>query len=192
MPTVGRISIGVSDVPRYVAFLRAINVGGRTVRMEQLRTEFAAMGFADVETFIASGNVIFRTRSGDAAALERRIEKHLQASLGYPVGAFLRSIPELHEIAQHQPFNVLEGSADKISVYVILLAERLSAAAERKLLTYRSDTDDFAVKGREIYWQCRGSLLDSPFSGTRLEGTAGAATMRNRNTIVRLAKKYPI
>ena len=63
---------------RYVAFLRAINVGGHTVRMEALRREFESLGATNVETFIASGNVIFDTARRNAAALERAIEEHLQ------------------------------------------------------------------------------------------------------------------
>jgi uncharacterized protein (DUF1697 family) len=177
---------------RYVAFLRAINVGGHTVRMEQLRTLFAAMGFADVETFIASGNVIFRTKTTDVAALERRIADKLEKALGYSVGVFLRSVSELHEIVNYQPFTIETDAADKIGVYVILMAEGMSAVAKRALFACRSATDDFAVKGREIYWLCRGSMLESPFAKNGWERSAGArATMRNRNTMVRLAKKYP-
>ena len=68
------------EVTRYVAFLRAINVGGHTVKMERLRELFAELGLANVETFIASGNVIFDAPSGDAGALERQIEQHLHAA----------------------------------------------------------------------------------------------------------------
>jgi uncharacterized protein (DUF1697 family) len=162
--------------------------------MEQLRTLFVAMGFSDVETFIASGNVIFRTnKSADVAALEREIEARLEKALGYPVGVFLRSIREVHAIADYQPFTVEDDPTEKISIYVILLAERPSAPAKRAVFAYRSATDDFAIRGREIYWLCRKSMLDSPFATSRVESNGGnRATMRNRNTMLRLAKKYPI
>ena len=68
-----------AGAPRYVAFLRAINVGGHTVKMDALRAHLAALGFADVQTFIASGNVLF-TAPGDPAALEAQIEAHLAAT----------------------------------------------------------------------------------------------------------------
>ena len=68
---------------RYVAFLRAINVGGHVVKMDRLRRIFESMRFRNVETFIASGNVIFEA-AGNADVLERRIEK------GLAVGAGLR------------------------------------------------------------------------------------------------------
>ena len=49
-------------MPRYITFLRAINVGGHTVKMDRLREIFESLGFANVETFIASGNVVFERR----------------------------------------------------------------------------------------------------------------------------------
>jgi len=77
-------------MPKYVAFLRAINVGGHTVKMDHLRGLFEALSFSNVETFIASGNVIFDTKSKDQQTLERKIEKHLRETLGYAVTTFDR------------------------------------------------------------------------------------------------------
>jgi uncharacterized protein (DUF1697 family) len=68
-------------MPRYIAFLRAINVGGHTVKMDVLRQHFAALGFSNVETFIASGNVVFETTAKNTRTLEQKIEKHLRAAL---------------------------------------------------------------------------------------------------------------
>jgi uncharacterized protein (DUF1697 family) len=179
---------------RYVAFLRAINVGGHVVRMEQLRQLFAAMGFSDVETFIASGNVIFRTKAADAAALERQIEMKLGKALGYPVGVFLRTIEEVHAIAAHRPFDVGEGGegAAKVTVYVILLKAPPTSAERKQVLAFSSEADGFAFKDREIYWCRRGSMLESAFSTAKVEKNAPPTTMRNRNTMVRLAAKYKI
>src|SRR6267143_6677915 len=91
-------------MPKYAALLRAINVGGHTVKMEHLRSLFAAIGFSNVETFIASGNVIFDSPSKDGPALERKIEKHLQATLGYEVKTFVRTVSEMAAVANYKPF----------------------------------------------------------------------------------------
>src|SRR5512141_1995213 len=99
-------------MPKYVAFLRAINVGSHTVKMDQLRSLFEALKFANVETFIASGNVIFDVKTTNTQSLERKIEKHLEQSLGYEVVTFVRSIPELQEIANYRPFSTRELSAE--------------------------------------------------------------------------------
>ena len=91
-------------MPRYIAFLRAINVGGHTVKMDRLRQHFESLGFANVETFIASGNVVFETTAMDTAALETRIAAALHAALGYEVATFIRTEAELSGIAEYQPF----------------------------------------------------------------------------------------
>ena len=78
-------------MPRCVAFLRAINVGGRTVKMDYLRSLFEDLGFADVETFIASGNVVFESKSKGVEALAKKIESRLGGALGYEVATFLRT-----------------------------------------------------------------------------------------------------
>src|SRR5207249_2963529 len=92
-----------SRMPKYVALLRAINVGGHTVKMDYLRTLFEAIGLSNVETFIASGNVIFDSGSKDTRALERKIEKHLQETLGYEVKTFVRGVAELAVVANYKP-----------------------------------------------------------------------------------------
>jgi hypothetical protein len=91
-------------VPRHIAFLRAINVGGRIVKMDRLRALFSDMGFTGVETFIASGNVIFESRAG-AAALEKRIQQQLERALGYAVVTFVRSPAEVARVARLEPFS---------------------------------------------------------------------------------------
>ncbi len=105
---------------RYAAFLRAINVGGHTVRMEQLRKLFEGLGLGSVETFIASGNVIFESAVG-RAALETQIEGALEAALGYPVGTFLRTIPEVAAAARLPPFS---SAAEEGTTYVGFLKKR--------------------------------------------------------------------
>ncbi len=73
---------------RYVAFLRAINVGGHTVKMDYLRQVFESFGLSGVETFIASGNVVFEAPTADARALDEQIGQGLREALGYDVATF--------------------------------------------------------------------------------------------------------
>lgn len=70
-------------MPKLIAFLRAINVGGRNVKMAALRGLFEEIGLTDVETLIASGNVIFSSRFRNTISLQQKIEDHLQKSLGW-------------------------------------------------------------------------------------------------------------
>jgi uncharacterized protein (DUF1697 family) len=178
-------------MPKYVAFLRAINVGGHTVKMDHLRSLFEGIGFANVETFIASGNVIFDSKSRNTTSLEQKIEKHLRKILGYEVRTFIRATSELAEVADYEPFSKAELNAPGNSLYVGFLADMPSNEAKKKVLSLSGPTDDFAVHGRELYWLIRTSFSETVVSGALLEKTLGLpATFRNVNTVRRLAAKY--
>src|SRR5688500_10294347 len=107
---------------RYVAFLRGINVGGHTVKMDALKQAFEALGFENVSTFIASGNVIFETSAKNAAALETKIEKALHKDLGYEAATFLRTEAEIARIAEHDAFPE-EQSKEGDTRYVTFLRD---------------------------------------------------------------------
>jgi uncharacterized protein (DUF1697 family) len=176
---------------RYVAFLRAINVGGRTVKMDQLRKLFEEMGLENVETFIASGNVIFRSPL-PVADLTSRIDDHLHASLAYQAEAFVRTTAELAEIAGHQPFAESEFSDNGATLHIVFLPGVPDASAHRAVMQLRSPKDDFDIRGREVYWLIRGKMTDSMLKGPELGKALGmATTVRNANTIRRLVAKYP-
>jgi uncharacterized protein (DUF1697 family) len=180
----------LSPAQRSIAFLRAINVGGHTVKMDRLRTLFSELGFANVATYIASGNVIFEMPKTSTHTLEAQIEQHLQHALGYEVITFVRTVAELAAIAAHTPFPL---TSEKIhGQYVAFLKVPLSAETEAKLLALNSETDEFHVHGCELYWLCRIRLSDSPlFSGTLLTKTVGMPmTLRNITTVKKLAAKY--
>jgi uncharacterized protein (DUF1697 family) len=177
-------------MPRLVAFLRAINVGGHTVTMQVLRELFEDLGFKGVETFIASGNVIFVSQSTNVKTLQKKIESHLRASLGYEVRTFIRTDAEVAEIARYKPFP--ESAVQSAATFcVAFLAEPLDAAAAKALMALRSDVDDFHVNGRELYWISKNRQGESTFSNARLEKILRAgATFRGVKTVVKLAAKY--
>jgi uncharacterized protein (DUF1697 family) len=159
--------------------------------MDQLRGLFAALGFRNVETFIASGNVIFDSPAKNTGTLEKKIEKLLREQLGYEVATFIRSTTELADIAAHKPFADSELNADGNVLYIGFMAVAPSDAAKEKLLASATKTDEFQLSGRELFWLLRTSFSDSEFSGARLEKTLGLpATLRNSTTVRKLAAKY--
>jgi uncharacterized protein (DUF1697 family) len=175
----------------HVAFLRAINVGGHTVKMDQLRELFFSMGFDHVETFIASGNVIFEALLEDSKSLEKKIETNLRAALGYDVATFVRSIAEVADISTFKPFPDEEMNTAGNTIYIAFLADEPGEQAAQKLQVYTSAFDEFHVHGREVYWLCRKRMSESDFSGALLEKTLGMlATLRNSNTLNKIAAKY--
>lgn len=179
-------------MPRYVAFLRAINVGGHTVKMDHLRELFESLGFNNVATFIASGNVIFETRSTKVPALEQKIAAHLRGALGYDVATFLRTTPELAAVADYTPFPTIDHVAEGFALNVGFLHATPSAEAQKALSAFTTDVDEFHVHDREVYWLCRTKISDSTFNGGKLEKALGMpSTMRNVNTVAKLAAKYP-
>jgi uncharacterized protein (DUF1697 family) len=178
-------------MPRYVSFLRGINLGGRRVTMDRLRELFEALKFSGVSTFIASGNVIFDTPAADAAALEARIERHLERSLGYEVATFLRSLPELMAVAAHRPFDDSELQAAPHALHVTFLKAPIGPESEQALLALQTDTDLFRVHGREVYWLCRGSVARPSFSPSKFDRALGTpGTARNATTVRKLTEKY--
>ena len=177
---------------RYIAFLRAINVGGHVVKMDELRGYFEALGFSNVETFIASGNVIFETKSRGLPALQNKIEAHLHESLGYEVLTFLRSDAEVAAIASYRAFSPAAAKAATV-ISVGFLREPLSVDATKLLMTFRTEVDDFHVNGREVYWLCRIRTSESAFFNVPFEKRMNArATFRNMNTVTKIAAKYPV
>ena len=175
---------------RYFALLRGINVGGHRVKMDRLRELVEVLGFEQVETFIASGNVIFSSTSRDVHAMEERIARQLQEALGYEVPTHIRSQSELESIAT---FESSEPAPTDQSVYVIFLPEAAGVELRRSLDNLSTDTDRFEFAGREAYWLIRGKLSESPLFGKDLTKLAGGmpTTTRNMNTIRRLVAKYP-
>lgn len=158
--------------------------------MQRLRELFESLDFSRVETFIASGNVIFETRAKNVAALEMRIENSLREALGYEVATFIRTDAELEAIASYRPFpqSALESA---VTLNIAFLAERLDEESKRKLMSLRSDIDDFHVHEREVYWLCRRKQSESTFSNAVLEKTLGRrSTLRGANTVKKMAAKY--
>ena len=176
---------------RLIAFLRAINVGGHNVKMDHLRGLFESLGFSNVETFIASGNVIFDPPGEDPPTIEKKIESHLGASLGYEVATFIRSTTELADIVSFRPFSARDLDSESNSLYIAFLPASPDDEARERLLARRTEIDDFRVRGREAYWLCR-EVERIRLLGRAFEKTLGMpATMRNANTINRLVAKYP-
>ena len=173
---------------RCVAFLRAINVGGHVVKMDRLRGLFEALKLRNVETMIASGNVLFDAPASiTPEALEQRIEQHLKKSLGYDVATFLRSPSEIAAIVRHEPF---APDTSPHSIYVAFLKTTPGPDAQRRLLGFNSDSNELSATGREVYWKIRTSVADSTFSGATLEKTLGMpATLRNITTVRKLGVK---
>jgi uncharacterized protein (DUF1697 family) len=178
---------------RYVALLRGINVGGHRIKMDELRALFEEMGLDGVETFIASGNVIFETGAGDPRTLAGRIETHLHKALGYEVATFLRTPGELSEVVAAAPSAASNAPGSETSVYVVFLPNPADSRMQARFHELGSEMDTFFFGGREVYWRIAGKLSESPLFRSGLAKATGdvPSTTRNLTTLRKLADKYP-
>ena len=177
-------------MPRYVALLRAINVGGRNVKMAELCRLFEQARLTDVRSVIASGNVLFTSRAGDATVLETRIEAALRKGLGYDVATFVRTGEELDSVVEHDPFDARDPVLESDTVHVLFMREPISPERAERIVALGTDYDDLHVFGREVFWRTRGRSSDSkikPGAFARAFGDPGTA--RNITTVRKLAAK---
>ena len=148
---------------------------------------FEALSFTNVSTFIASGNVLFDTPAHAATGLERKIERHLEQSLGFEVATFLRTPRELTEVVSCAafPVSVVE---DAHALWIAFLKAPLNTEARDRVIALACATDDFRIQGREVHWLRRATSSEAIVTGSMLERAAGAPmTARNITTVRKLA-----
>ena len=172
---------------KYIAFLRAINVGGTSlIKMTELKKMFESFGLQNVQTYIQSGNVIFESNEDDAAALEDEIERQLEKARGKKIQLFVRTMQQVHVMLKTCPFH---PKAEE-TAYIIILDKKPGKKYVEALLAFRNPIDDFAVKGKEGY-HLRRSREKSIFSNRSVEQVLRVpGTARNLTTIKALAEKY--
>jgi uncharacterized protein (DUF1697 family) len=173
-------------VKTFIALLRGINVGGKTIiPMPKLKSLFASMGLEDVSTYIQSGNVVFSSPTGDAQALAVAIEERIDEAFGLSMSVLLRTPGELAEIADSNPF--LRHEADLSMLHVVFLSGPPEADAVAELDPARSPPDEFAVRRREIYLHLPNGAGRSKLTIDYFEKRLGVrATGRNWKTVTKL------
>ena len=173
----------------YVAFLRGVNLGKRTVRSADLKQAFTGMGFADARTLIASGNVVFSAGETDEEKLTRTIEAGLEKAFGFDIGTVLRSQAELEAMVASRPFAKIPEDADA-KLYVGLLRERVGGEV-RLPIGIPGDFDVLSVTDRDIFaiaWHMPNGRYGEGLIGIEKHLPKGTLiTMRNWNTILKAA-----
>jgi uncharacterized protein (DUF1697 family) len=164
-------------MPRYVALLRAVNVGGTgKLPMAELKAMCREAGFAEVETYIASGNVVF-TAEAAAEAVKAALAARLLAYAGKPVGVALRTAAEIAAVLAQNPFPDRAGSRT-VAIF-------LDAAPPPDALAHAKGVagEEMRLGGREIYVHYGDGMATSKL---RIPA-ARDGTARNINTIAKLA-----
>jgi uncharacterized protein (DUF1697 family) len=171
-------------MPRYVAFLRAINTPPRHVTMEVLRDSFGQLGLANVATYIASGNVIFETAT--TAGLAELIEGRLEKDLGIAVPVYLRSDRQVVDVADRRPFGELSTAAE-----ISFLPARPDPAAVEALMATVTGEDRLAVIDREVHWYHPGQRDESSHKEATVVRLLGMpTTQRSARTVIAIADRF--
>ncbi len=170
----------------YVALLRGINVGGKNkLPMSDLRALFAEAGCEDVQTYIQSGNVLFRAEPGVAATLPETIAARIADRFGYRTPVVLRSAAELDAVIRNNPFIAQGASEDELHVY--FLAGKPDAARVAALDPDRSPPDTFAVRGQEVYLRLPHGMGRTKLTNDYIDRTLRTtSTARNWRTVTKL------
>ena len=111
---------------RYVSFLRAVNVGGRKVEMARVRAAVESLGYENVATYLASGNLFFDAARASKQAVIGKLEEAFRAEFGFEIPVVLRTLAELEAVCALDPFAGIEVTDD-----VRLLVSFLGGAAPK-------------------------------------------------------------
>ena len=162
----------------FIALLRAVNVGGTgKLPMSELKAMCEELGFGNVRTYIASGNVVFSSRKSEVA-IKAALEKRLESYAGKAVGVLVRSAQEMAEVAAKNPFPKAAPNRT-----MALFLDRAPPADT--LSTVRGQRDEeIALGRREIYVHYGEGMAKSKL----VIPAAKSGTARNMNTVAVLAK----
>lgn len=171
----------------YIALLRGINVGGnKIIKMLDLKAMFQTLGFANVRTYIQSGNVVFESDEGSVSLLSGVIERQIHEVFGFEVSVIIRTLAEMENVIANDPFQLSEPEEFK-RWYVTFLPAEPSAEALDKLRTYENGPDKVRFVGREMYILYEVSVSQSPLFKVPFDKILGMPiTARNWNTVNKL------
>jgi uncharacterized protein (DUF1697 family) len=174
-------------VPRAVALLRAINVGGRFVKMEKVRALAEGAGLRGVSTYIQSGNLLFDCAARDAGRMERKLEALWQEELGWDIATLVRTQKEIADLFE-EGGGLAHGLKGKDARhYVSFLREEPARAAIETLHGWSYAKERLLVRGRELHFWCTIPSHEAEFSNAKLEKALKfPATTRDWKTVVAL------
>jgi uncharacterized protein (DUF1697 family) len=178
-------------MPRAVALLRAINVGGRFVKMEKLRSVASAAGLANVSTYIQSGNLLFDCNARDATKMERKLEALWRDELPWEFPTLVRTQKEIDELFA-EGGGLAHGLKGKDARHCVsFLRAEPDARATKELHAWSYAQERLLVRGRELHFWCTIPSHEAKFTNARLEKLLKcSATTRDWKTVVALQQLF--
>ncbi len=169
----------------YISFLRGINVGGRTIKMADLKTCYEQAGFSNVATLLQSGNVTFTSKKSTPKEVETILEAAVGERFNYPAKILVLKHSALQPLVDHYPFDSSDAAYQH---YILFLRPGLA----EELVSYASELDpklEQVAKGNHVlYWKViKGMTLKSPFAKMLTKSKfKDFHTSRNINTVRKL------
>ena len=139
-----------SDMIRYIAMLRGINVGGKTVKMAVLKEYFEGLKLKNIVTYIQSGNVLFDTKETDEGKLVKKIAKDLNKTFGFDIEVILRTVSEVEEVVANNPYKKRKLS-EKEHLYISFLSAVPNETLIETLAPFLKEGELYTVVNREVY-----------------------------------------
>ena len=178
--------MNTGTVGSYVALLRGVNVGGKNkLPMKDLIAMFTSAGCQSVETYIQSGNVVFKAGAALMASIPSLISNEIDERFGYRVPVVIRTAEEFRDVAASNPF--LSAGVDPEKLHVVFLADKPESDKVVQLDPHRSPPDAFQVRGREIFLHCPTGLARTKLTNNYFDmKLATTSTVRNWKTVLTL------
>lgn len=177
----------------YISFLRGINVSGsRLIKMSLLKEIYSDLGFRDIDTYLQSGNVVFRSAHNSGIQLADLISSAILSKTGFDVSVFVLTFQELEVILQHNPYH-MQQSADKATNYFTLLKEIPSPELVRKLETFSSPQETMKIDNQIIYLNLNqgygSSKLNNNFIESKLKMATTTRNLKTMQALLEMAGK---
>jgi uncharacterized protein (DUF1697 family) len=168
---------------KHAALLRGINIGARTrISMPELREHLRDEGYGDVETIVASGNIVLEATGVKPAQLERDLQKTIAGRFGVDTPVIVRTARQIATVVKKNPFPKAGGK----DLHVLFLAERCPADAKRALEALELEPEAFEIAGRDIYCFYGSGYQNSKLAKALDKHLRRTGTDRNWNTVLKL------
>jgi uncharacterized protein (DUF1697 family) len=175
----------------YISILRGINVSGqKMIRMEALKEAYEKLGFQDVQTYLQSGNVIFRANENETGILEQRITEQVRKEFYFEVPVIVLTTTRLKEIIDINPF-ISNLELNPSFLHVTFLSKPSADYDPGMILAKRSAGEEIAFTGDAVYLYCPNGYgrtkLHNQFLETRLKVPTTTRNWRTTNELLKIA-----
>jgi uncharacterized protein (DUF1697 family) len=170
-----------------VSLLRGVNVGGHNkIKMDALRALYESIKLREPQSYVQSGNVVFKTDERDLAQVTKRIQNGIERTFGCRPDVILRTSSELRDVIARNPF-AKRRDIEPGKLLVTFLASDPGAEARANVLKIKTDPEELCIDGRELYIYFPNGQGKSKLPWATLDRTLKtAATGRNWNTVTKL------